>query len=107
MNDKVPELFCYICGQSATVLCDAVKGIDQTCNRPMCRDHSHNVGKDADVCQEHYNDYEIEQAKRNRLRLSNGWWPIQDNSYCPICRSEEHSANAVFCKFCSSKLIKD
>jgi len=102
---KVPVELCYICGKPAAVLCDAPAGADNTCDKPMCRDHSHNVGKDTDVCQEHYNDYEIEQAKENRQFLS--WWPIQNNIYCPACKSEEHSLNAVFCKLCGTKLIKE
>jgi hypothetical protein len=86
------------------VLCDAPMGCGETCDRPMCRDHSHNVGKDTDVCQEHYNDYEIEQAKINRLEQVKRGWPIQDNNFCPNCKSEEHSTNALFCKICGTKL---
>lgn len=101
---KEPEFPCYICGRPATVLCDAPAGYEKTCDKPMCREHSHNIGKDTDVCQDHYNDYEIEQAKENRLKLSKGWWPIQDNTYCPACKSEEHAKNAAYCKLCGAKL---
>lgn len=103
---REPPQYCYICGELAAVLCDGPAGYEKTCDRPMCRDHSHNIAKDTDVCQNHYNDYEIEQAKLTRLKLSKGWWPIQDNIYCPACKSEEHSVNAVFCKFCGTKLIR-
>jgi|GEM_PF-3457090 len=102
---KVPEIKCYICGNPAAVLCDAISGVNETCDRPMCREHSHNIGKDTDVCQGHYNDYEIEQAKVNRVNMAG--WPIRDNIYCPDCKSEEHGANATFCKICGTKLVKE
>lgn len=104
---KEPPQFCYICGQKAAVLCDAPAGYGKTCDRPMCREHSHNIGKDTDVCHDHYNDYEIEQAKLNRSILAKGWWPIQNNLYCPVCKSEEHSDKAEFCIKCGSKLKKE
>lgn len=104
---REPPQMCYICGKPATVLCDAPVGYGKTCDKPMCREHSHNIGKDTDVCQEHYNDYEIEQAKENRLKLAKGWWPIQENKYCPVCKSEEHSEKAMFCKICGAKLITE
>lgn len=108
LNDiKVPVPKCYICGEPAAVLCDAMVDCDTTCDRPMCRDHSHNIDKDTDVCQEHYNDYEIDLAKRNRRFLAKYGWPIQDNIFCPACKSEEHSANALFCKKCGTKLKKE
>lgn len=46
---------CYICGKPAIRLCDYDEG-SGSCDRTMCRKHSHHSAKDTDYCAEHYNE---------------------------------------------------
>lgn len=60
---------CYICGKPAVSLCDY-----PGCDKPMCREHSHRIGYDNDVCKEHFNDVSIQKAKKERERLEKNRW---------------------------------
>jgi hypothetical protein len=47
------------CGRAADLLCDwKVRGRKSgTCDRPVCRQHAHQVGPDKHLCQEHTKAY--------------------------------------------------
>jgi len=75
IKDKLQR--CYVCSKPATVLCDAPIGsiyFDRACNKPMCREHAHNIGPDNDVCDEHNNEISIKYAKENRKNLEKWGW---------------------------------
>jgi hypothetical protein len=97
---------CYICGKPATKLCDYPISDTETCDKPMCQEHAHNIGKDNDVCNEHYNRYGIEKAKTNRKVLEKKGWDISNNYICPVCENEEHSDDAKFCKICGKEISR-
>lgn len=58
---------CYICGKPYTSLCDATNKDEKPCDKPMCDEHRNRVIADVDVCHEHNNIKDREQAKENRL----------------------------------------
>lgn len=68
---------CYVCGKSATILCDAPVGnnaFGKSCDKPMCKEHAHRIGNDNDVCDYHFNEYSIKQAQKNRDKLEQYGW---------------------------------
>lgn len=44
---------CYLCGKPAIRLCD-YEDASGSCDRPLCRRHSHHTGADTDYCPEHF-----------------------------------------------------
>ena len=69
---RQPRPKCYICGKSATALCDhsdyglGAQRVLKTCDRPMCNEHRHRVGKDTDYCDEHYEVYKDDEFRRRK-----------------------------------------
>jgi hypothetical protein len=45
---------CYGCSAPSDVLCDYPVGDGKTCDRAMCREHAHHVGRDVDYCPDHF-----------------------------------------------------
>jgi hypothetical protein len=98
---------CYVCGRPATVLCDAPKDdnlFGKSCDLPMCREHAHHIGQDNDVCEYHFNEISIKQAKSNRQNLEKWGWKINKNYICKVCKNEEFNEDAKFCRICGTKI---
>lgn len=102
---------CYKCNRIATLLCDGGDSALTTCDKPMCENCAKEIGKDNHVCEEHYNEFNIRQAKSNREQITNvhkslyGVSDIVDYT-CLRCKNEIHSINANFCKICGLKIEK-
>lgn len=63
---KPAQLFCYKCGKLSTKLCDYRDGFS-TCDKPMCDECAHHIGKDTDYCDEHCNEFsQVRTDKENR-----------------------------------------
>ena len=65
------RLRCYICGKPATKLCDH-REKEGTCDRPMCKEHTHHIGKDTDLCAEHNEVYKKNNAEPEQVSFLNG-----------------------------------
>lgn len=101
---------CYICGEIATVLCDAPKGdnsFGKSCDMPMCREHAYHIGQDNDVCEYHFNEVSVRKAKGNRKKLEEWGWKINTNYICPVCKNEEFNEDAKFCRICGREIKRD
>ena len=48
---------CSDCQYPADNLCDYPVGDGKTCDRLMCEDHSHHIGRDTHYCEFHYNEW--------------------------------------------------
>lgn len=61
---------CHICGKPMVTLCDATREDGKACNLPMCKEHSHHVGEDIDVCNYHnYPTYIKEAIEKREVQL--------------------------------------
>ena len=100
----VKENVCYKCGNPATKLCDYPTGEHTSCDKPMCIKCANNIGIDNDVCDKHYNKTGIKNAQNHRIKLEKYGWEIGNKYICPICKNENHSSNANYCKICGNKI---
>ena len=102
----VKESVCYKCGEPATKLCDCPTGEHTSCDKPMCINCANSIGEDNDVCDEHFNEKDIESAKYNRLEIEKNGQEIEKKYICPVCKNEKHSINANYCTICGNKITK-
>ncbi len=45
---------CAECAAPSDILCDYPVGDGKTCDRSLCRDHAHSIGRDLDYCDHHH-----------------------------------------------------
>lgn len=58
---------CHGCAAPSDNLCDYPVGEGLTCDRPLCEDHSYEVGRDMHYCEAHHGKWKAFSSKDMRL----------------------------------------
>ncbi len=65
-------IHCADCGDVCEFLCDYPVGDDKTCDRPMCKNHAHEIASELHYCDSHFVEWQKFKADGGvRFELEN------------------------------------